>query len=263
MDDVLKCAFHFATQDYSLNDVFSSIKPVFKAEDKPEAEQSLVHDTEQLGIVQNCLKNWIRQIETKIDELKTGINEIKAKIEKIYDHDELKKIKYNLHSVCIHEGNATSGHFWTYIWNMQQHKWYKFNDTEVLESTWDDLYENAVGGGSCKASTDPNAKGEHKSNLFNTTGESMDSDAKQQQSTRPNERTPSAYFLIYTKADDPNLYNENYELSSDLIKFLNDDQKALDETLYNLRLKQLLRETNETLKKSNLALQAANISKYV
>lgn len=35
-------------------------------------------------------------------------------------------------------------------------KWYKFNDTEVCESTWDDLYENAVGGNGKK--NDSNSK---------------------------------------------------------------------------------------------------------
>ncbi len=58
----------------------------------------------------------------------------------------MKKVKYNLHSVCVHEGSAALGHFWTYIWNETQQKWYKFNDTEVCESNWDDLYANAIGG---------------------------------------------------------------------------------------------------------------------
>jgi hypothetical protein len=48
--------------------------------------------------------------------------------------------------VCVHEGSAALGHFWTYIWNKSQQKWYKFNDTEVCESNWEDLYANAIGG---------------------------------------------------------------------------------------------------------------------
>ena len=79
-------------------------------------------------------------------ELENSIKLIKEKIDKIYDDNDLKKVKYNLHSVCVHEGSAALGHFWTYIWNKSQQKWYKFNDTEVCESNWEDLYANAIGG---------------------------------------------------------------------------------------------------------------------
>lgn len=110
----------------------------------------------------------------------------------------MKKFKYNLHSVCIHEGTSTSGHFWTYIWNPRQQKWYKYNDTEVSETTWDDLYANSVGGTTTNNQTLPSDK----------------SDANQPpnindlSSNRPkqNDRIPSAYFLIYTRQEDSTLY---------------------------------------------------------
>lgn len=129
------------------------------------------------------------------------IKDIKNKVETIFDEEDLKKIKYNLHSVCIHEGNAVSGHFWTYIWNKQQQKWFKFNDTEVSESNWDDLYENAVGGNYS-----------NKLNIDNT------DQIKTIETTKNNNKMPSAYFLIYVKDDDPSLnqglYNVKIKLSA-------------------------------------------------
>lgn len=139
--------------------------------------------SEQVKTVETCLSVWIKQLQEKITQLESEIHTIKTKIETIFDEDNLKKIKYNLHSVCIHEGNALSGHFWTYIWNKQQQKWFKFNDTEVSESNWDDLYENAVGG-----------------NLSKTTSSITDDKNKL------NDKMPSAYFLIYVKDDDATLY---------------------------------------------------------
>jgi len=107
--------------------------------------------------------------------------------------------------VCIHEGNATSGHFWTYIWNKQQSKWFKFNDTEVSESNWEDLYENAVGG---------NCSGNNATiSSSKTSNDSLDLTKKTEiilKGSSSNEKMPSAYFLIYVKDDDPNLYQGNY-----------------------------------------------------
>jgi ubiquitin carboxyl-terminal hydrolase 25 len=213
LDIVLKCVLKFSTTDYSNNDVFNLIVD-------PSQNQ------EQLTTVQTCLQSWIKQVETKISQLEMNINEIKLKIENIFDEDNLKKLKYNLHSVCIHEGNAMSGHFWTYIWNKEQQKWFKFNDTEVSESNWDDLYENAVGGNL----------------LLNETH------------TPKTDKMPSAYFLIYVKDDESNLYQENIQLDNDLIKLINDDQETLQNQLQNLKLKQLLRELLEKLRKSNFLI---------
>lgn len=202
---------------------------------------------------------------------------MKTKIETIFDEDNLKKIKYNLHSVCIHEGNATSGHFWTYIWNKQQSKWHKFNDTEVCESNWEDLYENAVGGNySTNSTTTATSSCSNKAS-----NDSLDFTKKTEsliKSNLSNEKMPSAYFLIYVKDDDPTLYQgqlakqnqlKNFQLNIfnflfliseanhfdvDLIKLINDDQEMLDNQLHNLKLKSLLRETLEKLRKSNFLI---------
>ena len=146
-----------------------------------------MQENEELNIVKNCLKGWISQIETRTHEIEASIKVLKNKIETIFDEEGLKQIRYNLHSVCIHEGNATSGHFWTYIWNKQQSKWYKFNDTEVSESNWEDLYANAVGGG-----------------FLNTESDTFDNKPKSKSGQ------PSAYFLVYVKADEESLYQGWY-----------------------------------------------------
>ncbi len=118
LDDVLKCALDFAASDQSLSEVFSSIKPT-------EGEEGIdvVNETEKVQLVKACLRNWIDGVEKKLEDLQSSIKEVKNRIDNIFDVESLKKIRYNLHSVCIHEGNAMSGHFWTYIWNPQQLKW--------------------------------------------------------------------------------------------------------------------------------------------
>ena len=38
---------------------------------------------------------------------------------------------YHLHAVCIHDGGATSGHYYTFIKDHQKKIWRKFNDLKV------------------------------------------------------------------------------------------------------------------------------------
>jgi TolA-binding protein len=255
LDDVLKCTLHFVSTDYSSDEVFSKLKPIRSGE-TGVGETSML-EKDQLNIVQNCLVNWIKQITQKIKELESSISEIKNKIDTIYDEESLKKIKYNLHSVCIHEGNASSGHFWTYIWNPKQLKWYKYNDTEVCETSWDDLFANAVGGANLagtgngnSCTIDSNASSLRQLNTEQDTS-SNSCDSKSTTSRIINDRTPSAYFLIYAKAEEAKLYQEANELDEDLEQLLIEDNEILENQLNQIKLKYILRECVEKLKKSN------------
>jgi hypothetical protein len=203
--------------------------------------------SEQTKQLMSYLNTCISRIESKIGELHASINELKRRIDSIYDEESLKQFKYNLHSVCIHEGNAASGHFWTYIWNKQKLKWYKYNDVEVSESTWDDLYSNAVGG---LATTSPSSA---------ATAQSV-----QQASGGAGDKTPSAYFLIYTNANESaNLYQEELtnELADDLLKLLKADQDILENQVNNAQLKHVWRELNESVRKSNVNIGKLSESK--
>jgi hypothetical protein len=252
LDDILKCASHFTTTDYTNHEVFGDVK-LDNTGDAVESTNAS-KNSDELIIVQNYLKKLIKNIDSKMSDLKKSISDVQTKINTIYEQENLKKVKYHLHSVCIHEGNATSGHFWTYIWNTLNLKWYKFNDLEVCESTWEDLYANAVGG---KSKQQQQQSKQVDRILVSPGSQTNEADLMNKTSSKTNERTPSAYFLIYTKADDTNLYKENNHLDRDLLKYINEDQEALENQLNTLKLKQLLRETNENLKRSNLAISAA------
>lgn len=51
-----------------------------------------------------------------------------------------------LHSVCIHEGSADSGHYYTYIKDHAKDKWRKFNDHRVDEVEEGQVFGDANGG---------------------------------------------------------------------------------------------------------------------
>lgn len=211
--------------------------------------------TNSLKNVEEILKNWINRTQNKIDELNEAIIKITHKIDTAFDENYLKKHRYNLHSVCIHEGTSTSGHFWTYIWNSKKEKWFKYNDTEVCETSWEDVYANSIGGLNQNNLNQPN----DLNDLSNT-------------KTRTAERIPSAYFLIYTKADDSTLYqgifygnfylilkfnlflinfSETKQLDADIEEFLKNDCLMLENKLNKLKYKRILDDLLEILNKTN------------
>jgi hypothetical protein len=55
---------------------------------------------------------------------------------------------YHLHSICVHDGNANSGHYYTFIYDRFQKKWRKFNDIRVSEYSEEDVFKEAEGGNS-------------------------------------------------------------------------------------------------------------------
>ena len=199
-------------------------------------EPGVEEDKKRLGEVEKCLRDWVSQLEARISHVESDIAALKQRIELIYDDDKLHRVRYNLHSVCIHEGNALSGHFWTYVWQPALAKWYKFNDTDVSESTWDDLYSNAVGGSSSSSSnhhhhhhnrpyqqnnlsktndlsnskpvtsSSSNSSQQHLTTTLIDESSTSSTNTASNTTNKNNDKIPSAYFLIYTRAGDDTLY---------------------------------------------------------
>jgi ubiquitin carboxyl-terminal hydrolase 25/28 len=45
----------------------------------------------------------------------------------------------------IHEGAADTGHYYAYLFNTVEAKWYKFNDINVWEVNEDKVFKDAYG----------------------------------------------------------------------------------------------------------------------
>jgi len=120
----------------------------------------------------------------------------------------------------------------------------------VSESNWNDLYANAIGGSLSNFVNNS----ETKETVIN-----QDSFLTAKSELKSNQQ-PSAYFLIYVKADDQTLYEEKSTLTVDLTKLLASDQENLKNQIVNIRLKQLYRECVESLRKSNQLIAEANLT---
>ena len=52
---------------------------------------------------------------------------------------------YNLYAIVIHAGNATNGHYYSYIKSFEDNNWYKFEDDKVYLASNEELF-NSFGG---------------------------------------------------------------------------------------------------------------------
>ncbi|CAI5440578.1 unnamed protein product [Caenorhabditis angaria] len=83
---------------------------------KPEAESP---EFEQDENVYEYHENSAVRVGQRIDQ--KSVDELLQKGENVYE----------LFSVMVHSGSAAGGHYYAYIKNLEQDKWYSFNDTRV------------------------------------------------------------------------------------------------------------------------------------
>lgn len=74
--------------------------------------------------------NKLKAVESRIKDLQTNLGS------QFVDRRELP---YHLHSVYMHRGGPTSGHYWIYIYDFAQKLWRKYNDNYVTRV--DDISE--------------------------------------------------------------------------------------------------------------------------
>uniref|UniRef100_A0A4W6E1W4 ubiquitinyl hydrolase 1 n=1 Tax=Lates calcarifer TaxID=8187 RepID=A0A4W6E1W4_LATCA len=93
---------------------------------------------EELHFVKTCLQRWRTEVENDINGMFMQI-----------------LIKYTLTLLltqCIstvllvHEGQASAGHYWAYIYDHANQRWMKYNDISITESSWEELERDSFGG---------------------------------------------------------------------------------------------------------------------
>ncbi|KAK6173821.1 hypothetical protein SNE40_017212 [Patella caerulea] len=100
----------------------------------------------ELKVLENCLHRWRTEVEMDVRELQENIASLEEKVSGMYSDETMMKFPYHLHAVLVHEGQAASGHYWAYIYDVIHEKWLKFNDITVTESSWEELEKEGVGG---------------------------------------------------------------------------------------------------------------------
>ncbi|KAL7646980.1 UNVERIFIED_CONTAM: hypothetical protein RMT77_002237 [Armadillidium vulgare] len=100
----------------------------------------------ELPVLQACLPRWQKEVELQVNYLKKSIEGLENELKLIYEEPSLHHIPYKLHAVVVHEGQASGGHYWVYIYDNSRNLWMKFNDIQVTESNWQELLQDSIGG---------------------------------------------------------------------------------------------------------------------
>uniref|UniRef100_A0A671W200 ubiquitinyl hydrolase 1 n=1 Tax=Sparus aurata TaxID=8175 RepID=A0A671W200_SPAAU len=101
---------------------------------------------EELHFVKTCLQRWRTEVENDINELKASIDKLSQMLEGMYANNSLCQVPYRLHAVLVHEGQASAGHYWAYIYDHANQRWMKYNDISITESSWEELERDSYGG---------------------------------------------------------------------------------------------------------------------
>ncbi|KAK5887245.1 hypothetical protein CesoFtcFv8_015866 [Champsocephalus esox] len=101
---------------------------------------------EELHFVKSCLQRWRTEVENDINELKASIERLTLMLEAMYTDNNLCQVPYRLHAVLVHEGQASAGHYWAYIYDHANKRWMKYNDVSITESSWEELERDSFGG---------------------------------------------------------------------------------------------------------------------
>ncbi|KAJ2957037.1 hypothetical protein NQZ79_g7179 [Umbelopsis isabellina] len=93
--------------------------------------------------VMNILNEEITAVRGRIHDRKTKIENLAQEIKTQYD--DLRECQYQLHAVFIHQGQANYGHYWIYIRDHVDNKWWKYNDTNVSEVSSEEIFKDTTG----------------------------------------------------------------------------------------------------------------------
>uniref|UniRef100_A0A8C1YI04 Ubiquitin carboxyl-terminal hydrolase n=1 Tax=Cyprinus carpio TaxID=7962 RepID=A0A8C1YI04_CYPCA len=128
-----------ATQRTHIHKPFTQCRPPIEVPLQP-APHSVTE--EELYFVRSCLQRWRAEVE----KLKASIDKVSQALEGMYSDNSLCQVPYRLHAVLVHEGQASAGHYWAYIYDHANKRWLKYNDVMVTESTWEELVRDSYGG---------------------------------------------------------------------------------------------------------------------
>jgi ubiquitin carboxyl-terminal hydrolase 25/28 len=63
------------------------------------------------------LKDYSSQLSNQCKEMETKVEALQNQIKVAYGTSDMQKMPYHLHSICVHDGNANSGHYYTLIYD--------------------------------------------------------------------------------------------------------------------------------------------------
>ncbi|KAF8541938.1 hypothetical protein BDD12DRAFT_827425 [Trichophaea hybrida] len=84
-----------------------------------------------LGMVTTILEQRAAAVRREVELIDKNIKDLESRINQQFT--DLRKYGYKIHSVFIHRGSVTFGHYWIYIYDFQKRLFRKYNDQYISE----------------------------------------------------------------------------------------------------------------------------------
>jgi ubiquitin carboxyl-terminal hydrolase 25/28 len=84
-----------------------------------------------LGMVTTILEQRAAAVRREVELIDKNIKDLESRINQQFT--DLRKYGYRIHSVFIHRGSVTFGHYWIYIYDFQKRLFRKYNDQYISE----------------------------------------------------------------------------------------------------------------------------------
>jgi Ubiquitin carboxyl-terminal hydrolase len=108
-------------------------------------------DSTQVDAVLSVLDQIVQHDQSIVTELEQRLFSLSEMARAAYA--EIDRTRYRLHAVLVHDGDPSSGHYWTFIRNAasssESDRWLKFNDMIVTAVPEAEMMSVAMGGVGC------------------------------------------------------------------------------------------------------------------
>ena len=156
---------NFGGSDYDIRDMLALVSDFFSMQDDagklqgapknahadckhPFKGQVAAGDKPKANDAVALMMKYHKQLSTQVQEMEKKIEEKQKQITAAFGIPEMQRHPYHLHSICVHEGGAESGHYFAFIYDRHLKKWRKYNDIRVTDVTEEEVFKSAEGGDS-------------------------------------------------------------------------------------------------------------------
>jgi ubiquitin carboxyl-terminal hydrolase 25/28 len=83
------------------------------------------------------------EMDSQVKALEKELEDIESDIKAVFN--SISSNNYHLHAILVHEGGSENGHYYAFIFDRNQSKWYRFNDYKVTEETTKTVFSESFG----------------------------------------------------------------------------------------------------------------------
>jgi ubiquitin carboxyl-terminal hydrolase 25/28 len=97
------------------------------------------------SLLYNIKTAVIKERQKIVDQIERA----KKEMQDLMESANLKQHPYYLHSILIHEGSLETGHYYSFIYDIDRDIWRKYSDTYVFEVPKEQVFRESFGGQGC------------------------------------------------------------------------------------------------------------------